>query len=242
MAHRLPDVVLMGWSTWNTPNMLIDDPRGALKLIEYAGRKAYGSPQSPDMAGTVRWIRARMDGWEHDVVEHAQTHWEFDFSRVVAQEATRHRIAAYTMQSMRFKAPTLEDMELVPPEVKESDREEWVADYKATFALYEKWLERGYKRQTARYHLPIGSATSLFATWNFRELRHIFGLRATRKAQPEFHYLADKMFKQAVSMWPAVFEGVPTEAWVDPNLPIPEVLEFDETEPTSHNGGLTNAG
>lgn len=203
---RLPEVRLVGYT---------DEP---LKLIEHMGRKAYGSPDSDTSEGTERWIKARLQGWEHDVLEHAQTHWEFDFSRVVAQEATRHRIAAYTMQSMRFKEPTKEDMQLVPPDVRPEDREEWVLDYMKAFEIYAKWRSKGYKRQTARYHLPMGSATVLCATWNFRELRHIFGMRAVRKAQPEFHYLAYKMWQQATALWPSVFDSCEVEPYEDAGL------------------------
>lgn len=171
--------------------------------IERCGRVAYGSAPNPEK--TAQWIKARLDGWEHDVLEHASATFRITCSRVAAQQLTRHRIAAYTMQSQRFRETPLDDMGLLPPECKPEDQAEWAADMVAAFAVYRKWRDRGYHKQAARYHLPLGSATVLVATWNFREIRHIIGMRLPNKAEPEVRYLADLLLTICHGNWPAAF-------------------------------------
>lgn len=185
---------------------LISHTPDPLRHIEVQGREAYGSAPSSTDEGVERWIAARLRGWELDVLEHATVTWRITMSRVAAQEFTRHRIAAYTMQSMRFREPQLEDMHLVPPEIKDEDIEEWIADYEAAFEVYKKWRAKGYKRQTARYHLPVGSKTVLAATWNFRTMMHILHMRDSKMAQPEAQYIANKMRTILTEKWPIVFK------------------------------------
>ena len=179
----------------------------AEQLIEHEGRKAYGSPESKDYAGRYQWIKARLRAGEDDVVEHGVATVDFRCSRVVSHELVRHRIASYTQQSQRFREPRITDF-IIPPELKPEHRAEWLADYQAAYAVYRKWRDRGVKRQTARYHLPLGSSTELGATTNFREWRHILKLRATRKAQPEMAYVMRKLRTVFAQKWPAVFDDL----------------------------------
>jgi thymidylate synthase (FAD) len=182
----------------------------AEQQIEVAGRVAYGSEPNPDK--TAQWIKARLDGWEHDVLEHASATFRITCSRVAAQQLTRHRIAAYTMQSQRFRETPAEDMDLLPPECKPEDAEEWLADYRAAFAVFRKWRARGYHKQAARYHLPLGSATVLVATWNFRQIRHIIYMRLPNKAEPEVRELAAQLLAICIEHWPAVFSDMTSGA------------------------------
>lgn len=192
MIH--PAVQLVSW----TPE--------PLQHIERMGRIAYGSAPSSDVQGCEEWIRKRLRGWELDVLEHASTTWTFTLSRIAAQQYTRHRLAAYTMESQRFREVQEEDLTLVPPECKIEDVAEWLADMHAAYLVYRKWRDKGYHKQAARYHLPGGAKTILSATWNFRELLHILHMRRPNMAEPEVQHLANAMHAILSSMWPCVFE------------------------------------
>lgn len=182
---------------------LIQATPDAERHIELCGREAYGSAQFDNILGTRDWIRKRIEGWEHDVLEHASATFRFTGSRVMSHEMVRHRLAAITQRSQRFTESAVGSY-IIPPEVKEEDYEEWMVDYASAQAIYDKWRLR-YPRQTARYHLPNGAETSVVFTWNFREIRHILEMRWAPKAQPETRDLARQLGIICLNEWPGVF-------------------------------------
>ena len=60
---------------------------------------------------------------------------------------------------------------------------------------YEHLLARGTKPEAARYVLPGACETKIICTWNFREIRHIIELRASKQALPEMRALASEIRK-----------------------------------------------
>ncbi len=173
-------------------------------IIEYCGREAYGSEGDNTIDGARRWITKRKRAGEWDVLEHASATFLITCSRVASHEIVRHRLASYTQQSMRFREPKIDEF-LVPDEVTEEDVLEWVDDYNSAYLVFQKWMERGYKRQTARYHLPLGSGTRIACTWNFRTILHILNLRGSKKAQPEVRQIAKMIEEICMERWPGVF-------------------------------------
>lgn len=182
----------------------------AERHIEYCGRKAYGSAPSPDLTGARNWIIKRIENWEEDVLEHSVATFEIDCSRVVSHELVRHRIASYTQQSQRFSESSIGDF-VIPQEVDGDDREEWLQDNLHSLAVYTKWRTKGYKRQTARYHLAAGSATNIIVTQNFRSLRHLILMRVAKLAQPEFKLIARQVWDICRSNWPSCFDDLEAE-------------------------------
>lgn len=183
--------------------ILIEYTRGAENHIELCGREAYGSAVSMKIEDTRDWIRKRIAQGEEDVVEHAVATWHIVCSRAVSHELVRHRLASYTQMSQRFTEKATENF-IIPAEVEEVDRPAWEAIYFLEKAFYEE-QRRKYPRQTARYVLPVGTATSLYATWNFRVIRHVIKLRVVPAAQPEFRVLAGRLRNICVENWPGVF-------------------------------------
>lgn len=171
--------------------------------IEICGREAYGSAESPTLEGTYAWLRKRMENGEHDVLEHSAATFRVVCSRVASHELVRHRLAAITQRSQRFTESAVGSF-IIPPEVNVEDHEEWAADYASSQRIYDKWREK-YPRQTARYHAPNGTLTSIMFTWNFREIRHILSMRWDKKAQPETFAIAAGIGLICTSNWPGVF-------------------------------------
>lgn len=175
----------------------------AERHIERCGREAYGSASSKSLEDCQAWIQKRIAQGEEDVVEHAVATWHIVCSRVVSHELVRHRLASYTQMSQRFTEKATKAV-ILPPGIAKEDEGTWVDCYIATQRNYEAMREK-YPRQTARYLLSNGTATSLYATWNFRVMRHILKLRAAPQAQPEFRDLAMEMGRVCVQNWPGVF-------------------------------------
>ena len=179
--------------------------------IELCGREAYGSAPSPDIEGTRSWIRKRIAGWEHDVLEHASATIRVQGSRVYSHEMVRHRLASYTQSSMRFSEAAAKDY-ILPPEVKEEDRAEWDYDQALIQEYYRKWrTDKGYPRQTAHYFLPLATATSMMETLNFRSWRHVITMRAEAPAQPEMRAITKEIWVALLAIAPSVFEDLAKE-------------------------------
>lgn len=175
--------------------------------IEVCGREAYGSTPSSDIEDVRRWIRKRIEGWEHDVLEHSIATFHITCSRVVSHELVRHRLASYTQRSMRFTESAVKDY-IVPPEAE--GHKSWFEDcFETAYSNYEyakKTLK--YPRQTARYVLPNMTATTIMVTMNFRELRHVVMMRAAKMAQPEMRVVAQGIWDECLKIAPSVFEDL----------------------------------
>jgi thymidylate synthase (FAD) len=105
-----------------------------------------------------------------------------------------------------------------PPEVADCIFPEALDHYDAAmteaWSSYGKLLACGLKPQIARYVLPNACLTTIVATWNFREIRHIIRLRASPAAQPEMQVIAKEILLLAYSIAPNVF--------VDPGYLVPQ--------------------
>ena len=182
---------------------LITYTPSAEQHIEMCGREAYGSASSSTLEDTRAWIRKRIKGGEEDVVEHAVATWYIVCSRVVSHELVRHRLASYTQMSQRFTEKATSRF-IIPEEIVGDERDWWKEEMEAAYNDYKEQREK-YPRQIARYLLPNATATSLYATWNFRVMRHIIKMRADSSAQPEFRRLAERMKETCIGLWPGVF-------------------------------------
>lgn len=133
-------------------------------------------------------------------------------SRSLLAQITRHRHASFMVKSQRYTDASEESM-VVPETVSEylsedtdnSDKfEEW---RKKTRELFEDMSDFGVPNEDARYILPIGTETEFNIKANFREWRHVIGLRGlNEEAQWEIRQLLQKVLTQLVSVAPAVFE------------------------------------
>jgi thymidylate synthase (FAD) len=180
--------------------------------IETCGREAYGSTPSSDIEDVRNWIRKRIQGWEHDVLEHSVATFHITCSRVVSHELVRHRLASYTQKSMRFTEQAVQDF-IIPPEVEDKLHQTWFQSrFDRAYEDYEyarKALK--YPRQTARYVLPNMTATTIMMTANFRELRHVVTMRAAKMAQPEMRVVAQRIWEECIKIAPSVFDDLATE-------------------------------
>lgn len=209
-------------------------------ILEFMGRLCYCSWE-PGMNANVKKIRE--DSAEYlanviksghgSVLEHGQTSWVFaDVSRVFTHELVRHRAgAAYSQESLRFVRLT--DLGLwLPPEVQERpevrilfektfrDLEQLQVELAKTFKLDEEGVKFSEKKKytsAMRRVAPIGLATTIGASFNFRALRHIIEMRTAGGAEAEIRLVIDQVARIAKSHWPAIFGDYgqdETGAWV----------------------------
>ncbi len=176
----------------------------AERLIETAGRLCW---DTQDKTGTVPdRIQKWLDIGHESMVEHACATFHIRASRVLTHELVRHRLASYSQRSQRYVKET-EPKYVEPPEVKDNKlaHKQFEAAMAACWQAYRDLLAKGIKAETARYVLPNACETQIICTWNFREIRHIIKLRASKRALPEFRAVAEEIRRIAKEMAPQVF-------------------------------------
>ena len=174
------------------------------ELLEHAGRVCYRSKGRGDPAA---FLRARIREGHESLIEHAAATFEISgISRACSHQLVRHRIASYSQESQRYV--DMADPEWVlPPAVAEDPeaRAIWERFAEQVTTAYRALRERGIRKEDARFVLPNAAATRIIATYNFRELRHIFRLRISPHAQWEIRQVAVRMLEAIYPHAPAVF-------------------------------------
>jgi len=169
---------------------LTDDPISHIARCARVSHRSEATGPEAD-AQLVR----KLIGWGHlSVLEFAHATFLVEgLSRACANQLTRHRLASFVQESQRYV--DVADRELVQPStLAESEfRGEAATLYDQARSLYHKLVAAGVPKEDARYVLPIGAETRLVMGVNFREARHIIGLRGSRHAQWEIRALARRM-------------------------------------------------
>jgi len=180
----------------------------AERLIESAGRLCW---DTQDRTGTVpdriqKWIEIGHES----MVEHACATFYIRASRVLTHELVRHRLASYSQRSQRYVKES-EPRYIEPPEIKEwgeSAHKQFEEVMEICWRAYRDLLVKGIKPEIARYVLPNACETQIICTWNFREIRHIIKLRASKRALPEMRAVASEIRRIAKEIAPQVFEDL----------------------------------
>lgn len=138
--------------------------------------------------------------------EHASFQFYLTGSRAMLAQLTRHRLASYSVQSLRYVTPEQAEF-VVPPSVRRKAelyriyREEMLA----AFRVYREMVELGAPPEDARMVLGQGVATRLICTFNARSLRNFFALRCCRRAQWEIRQIAWQMRRLVIEAAPSLF-------------------------------------
>jgi thymidylate synthase (FAD) len=138
------------------------------------------------------------------IIEHANfTFLIKGLSRVASHQLVRHRIASYTQQSLRYTRAT--DVNL-PDSLKDNLEVKFYMN--SIFSLYNTLIEKGIKKEDARYILPNAVTSDIVVTMNARELRHFFELRLDASAQAEIRELAKKMLTEVQKVTKVLFSDL----------------------------------
>lgn len=140
--------------------------------------------------------------------EHASFQFYIEGSRAMLAQLTRHRIASYSVQSLRYVAPDRPEYVIPPairrdPALAQAYREEMVR----AFAAYRDLLARDVAAEDARMVLGQGVATKVLCTFNARSLHNFFRLRCCHRAQWEIRQIAYQMRRQVLEVAPSLFAG-----------------------------------
>lgn len=193
---------------------LLEDGEDPELLIEYAARTCWRSHDkhtSPE--DTARIIGTLLSRQHLSAIEHASATFEIrGISRACSHQLVRHRIASYSQESQRYVR--VDELDYVTP-ASIADDQAALKPYRLIMEqaheVYRTLLSLGVAPQDARFCLPNATTTNLVATFNFREMLHIFKLRISPQAQWEIRDVAVRMLELVYPIAPAVFGDIREE-------------------------------
>jgi len=218
----------IGAPSWET-NALSD----AETLTEVFGRLCYRSFEpglNPNVTrvrkGNQPYLRHVVEVGHGSVLEHAVLNFIFaGVSRVFTHELVRHRAGtAVSQESLRFVR--LDRLSAyMPMHIREN--EEGMAVFAKTLAQLEEIQQKlstvfqiqketgfdGKKKLTSAFRriAPMGVATSIGWSCNFRALRHVIEVRTAPDAEEEIRLVFGLVFQQVSKRYPTLFADYEVE-------------------------------
>ena len=169
-----------------------------LNKIEYAGRTCYRSHDKATLDSAEGFIMRAISRGHESILEHANITFKVVCSRDVLAQWTRHRIAAYSVESQRYCNYTKDKFNgftfIMPFGVDEDMAAEIRQAVAEDVEHYNNLIELGAKPEQARAVLGNCTKTEFIWTANLREIRHFIKLRTAKGAQPDIVALAKQMY------------------------------------------------
>ena len=134
------------------------------------------------------------------VLEYINTVWKFEgVSRAFQQQLCRHRLASYSIQSMRVISKenfAANHSYRFPPELSLAGIKHYAEAMNNIQKDYRKLLKLGIPVQDARGILPLNIFSTVTMAINFRSLISLISKRLCYKVQDEFKEIALLMLKE----------------------------------------------
>lgn len=190
---------------------LVDSTVDPLFVISFCARTCYNSHDKDTLAGREQFIKGLIKAGHESVLENATATFFIEgISRVCQNQIVRHRIGcSYCVESMRYV--NVAGNESIMPYKALSVCDGCVDYVNKAKSFYEMLLRNGVPKEDARMFLPLGMATKMTMTMNFRALRHFLKLRISKRAQWEVRLVAKEMLYICKEKWPWLVEDITEE-------------------------------
>ncbi len=209
------------------PDWTSDAPSDSELLCEVMGRLCYRSFEpglNPNVTrvreGNGPYLGNIIEVGHGSVLEHASLNFIFaDVSRVVTHELVRHRAGtAISQESLRFvRLDALSAY--VPVHIRESEAgmeifartfeqlDEIQRDLARAYAIDDEKQFSIKKKLTSAFRrlAPIGLATTIGWSCNFRALRHVIEMRTDPHAEEEIRFLFGRVYALVKERYPHFF-------------------------------------
>ena len=179
----------------------------AEKLIEEAGRTCYMSFDKKADGTEKKFIQGLVKAGHTSVLEHGYVTFRLKgVSRSFTHQLVRHRLCAFSQQSQRYVNEKSFNY-VVPDKIqKKPDAKKIYEDFmEHSRNVYMKLQSLDIPNEDARYILPNSVCSEIVFSTNFRELRHIFEVRGSKRAQWEIREVCIEMLKIVKAKLPSVF-------------------------------------
>lgn len=181
----------------------------AEEIIEKAGRTAYLSFDKISVYSAEEFVRMLIKRGHESVLEHANATFRIsEVSRTMTHQLVRHRLAAYTQQSQRVVNEADLKNYTTPPDIQNSDltvRTLFHDAMKKCFDTYDILINRGIRKQDARFVLPNACHTQIVMTCNLRNWRHVIKMRGNKHAQWEIRSVIKEILDKLNYYCPGIF-------------------------------------
>lgn len=198
----------------------------AEEIVAMAAKLCYSDADVDDLQEGVqqkdqgKYIKMLVKLGHMSVIEHASFTFGIEgVSRAFLAQATRHRLASFSVKSQRYVGAVKEDGEtfnyIIPPQI-ENLGDEAVEEYKNQMKTMQNWYNDWVDKlgnagessfEDARFVLPNAAETKMIVTMNARELRHFFAIRCCNRAQWEIREVAWQMLKHCKGVAGELFAG-----------------------------------
>lgn len=199
------------------PEVHIEDQdwSSILRRLEQKGRVCYKSEDRITDHSAALFVKSLIQRGHLSVLEHVSVSVKFIVDRGVSHEIVRHRIGAYSQESTRYcnygtgKVITvIEPFFFLKDDWKWEKWETWLDSCTVAEKAYCRLLAAGTTPQEARAVLPNSLKTELWVTYNLREWRHFFELRAAKAAHPQMRQVVIPLLLKFRELMPELFDGI----------------------------------
>jgi len=195
----------------------------AEQLIAYAARVS--APQNQmSHASAPKLLKYCLNHGHYSVFETVGMTVEIKTTRAIAAQVLRHRSFTFQEFSQRYAKV---DVTIPPVEARLQDTKnrqnsivtddielhQWFSDeqkklYEKSVELYEKALEKGVAKESARFVLPLATPTTLYMTGNVRSWIFYINLRASNGTQKEHAEVANAIKQIFKEEFPVISEAL----------------------------------
>lgn len=194
----------------------VDPDQTAEGLLAYCARVSSPHQDNPDYEKLLKYC---LEHKHVSVFEMADATVEIITSRAIAQQILRHRSFSFQEFSQRYAAVT----EFEAPKARRQDtknRQNSIDDvaaydqawFQATqqfihdtaLAAYQKALEIGIAKESARFLLPLSTRTKLYMKGSLRSWIHYLQVRCDPSTQLEHREIANAIKEIIIEQFPTV--------------------------------------
>jgi len=184
------------------------------KLERYA-RTCYKSEDKMNDISNPNFLKSKLTMGHESIIEHEKATVMFVIDRGISHEIVRHRIAAYSQESTRYCRYSQNkfgnEISVIEPyffKGRAEDYRLWEEACSCAEKNYMAMLEGDCSAQEARSILPNSLKTEIVVTYNLREWRHFFRLRADIAAHPQMRQVAIPLLLYFQTKMPALFDDI----------------------------------
>ena len=200
-----------------------------LQHIEKIGRVCYKSEDkiTEDGESAKKFVKMLIAMGHEAMIEHSKLSVKFTVDRGISHQLTRHRIASFAMESMRYCNYTNDKfnneisvieidggiehdakMKNMSTTERNAIDDEWVSAMEDAERHYMRMIDLGATPQIARSVLPHSTKTEITLTANYREWRNFFKLRAAKAAHPQMQEITRPLLKELKTKLPIIFDDI----------------------------------
>ena len=185
------------------------------KKIERMARICYKSEHKQTDESYKTIIANMLKRGHFSPIEHEKISVIFVCDRGVSHELVRHRIASFSQESTRYcnysKNQFGNRIQVIEPFGFLKDLaayKSWYKGCESAASAYFEVLAQSGKPEWARSVLPNSLKTEVATTFNLREWRHFFSLRADKAAHPQMRQVAVPLLKHFQNKIPILFDDI----------------------------------